>query len=44
MEKRLLAYPSLSAFFLSSTCYIAFTDPQRSPQCLTSEVCQTEEA
>jgi len=44
MEKRLLAYPSLSAFFLSLACHIAFTDPQRSPQRLASEVCQTEEA
>jgi len=44
MEKRPLGYPSLPALFLLSACHIAFTDPQRSPQRLTSEVCQTEEA
>jgi len=44
MEKRSYAYPSLSAFFPSLARHIAFTDPQRSPQSLTSEVCQTEEA
>jgi len=44
MEKRLLAYPFCLPLFLSSARHIVSTDPQRSPQCLTSEVCQTEEA
>jgi len=44
MEKRPLAYPSCLSLFPSLVRYLVFTDLQRSPQCLASEVCQTEEA
>jgi len=44
MEKRPFAHPSCLPSFPSSVRHIVFTDPQRSPQRLTSEVCQTEEA
>jgi len=39
-----LAHPFCVLFFPLYVRHIVFTDPQRSPQRLTSEVCQTEEA